>query len=193
MNGSGWNWCDALSAIGSILMPIVTVMLANGWFKKKREEAFEAEQSANMNQDDQEHSDGADVLREFWGAVRNGIAGLGNKSLPTRRFWSLPFKKGVRLVFVISDAYARVELYIDNGDAEWNLNLYEQWKTRRKEIDSELGQLRSGRVIWYDRPQSRAKGIGVQWDKGGLKEKSKWMDIIDFYNDSVSAFNSIMR
>lgn len=193
MNGSGWNWCDALSAIGSILMPIVTVMLANGWFKKKREEAFETEQSVNMNRDDQESSDGADVLREFWCEVRNGIAGLRNKSLPTRRFWSLPFRSGVRLVYVISDAYARVELYIDNGDGEWNLNRYEEWKSRRNEIECELGKKLPGRVIWYDRPQSRAKGIGVEWDQVGLGKKNTWNETVAFYNSSAFVFNSIMR
>jgi len=193
MYGSDWNWCDAVEAIAAIITPILGSGLVIQWFQNKRVEAIRSEESRNMQSDAGSNVDVDDPIHEFWALIQRNVPGLAEKSIPTRRFWSLPFKKGIRLVYVVSTSSARVELYIDNGDRDWNLRVYDQLKRRKSEIERIISRQTSEGVIWFDRLDSRAKGIGIGYEESGLKDQDRWGAVAEFYKRATSALKSVAK
>ena len=184
MYGSDWNWCDAVQAIGTALTPILGLGVVNRWIGKRLSEKIDREEVLNMDCVGESNSAAENSVHDFWQSVQSNVAMLKGRSIPTRRFWSVPHKSGIRLVYVVLETAARVELYIDNGDDEWNLRTFNGWWERKEEIEKQL-RGSSGRVVWFARPNSRAKGIGLQYDASGLSDRNGWASIIDFYKTSA--------
>lgn len=195
MCGNEWNWCDAIQAVGSILTPILGLGIVNHWFEKRLSEKIEREEVANMGRDEETNATGEDALNEFWRSVQKDIPRLEGKSIPTRRYWSVPCERGIRLAYVVLESKARVELYIDNGDEEWNLRTYGDLKNRQKAIKENLSaMLTSGQVQikWFPRPGSRAKGLGLEYNASGLNDKKRWNAIIEFYKKAAPALTKVV-
>ena len=190
MCGSEWNWCDAVQAIGSILTPILGLGIVNHWFERRLFEKIAREEAVNMNLDEEPNATRVDAVNDFWRLVQKNIPRLEGKSIPTRRFWSLPQGKGMRLVYVVLETKARVELYIDNGDDEWNLRIYGDLKNRQVAIEKSLSAILSSEQVqmkWFPRPDSRAKGVGLEYSVSGLSDRSRWDAVIEFYKRAAPA------
>lgn len=179
-----WNWCDAVQAIGAVLTPILGLTVVNRWIGKRLSEKIDHEEMFNMDCVGESNVTKGNSAHDFWQFVQNEIPMLRGRSIPTRRFWSVPYKSGIRLVYVVLETTARVELYIDNGDDEWNLRTFNNWWERKNEIEKRLTGL-SEQVVWFLRPNSRAKGIGLQYSLSGLNEPSGWKGIVDFYKKAA--------
>lgn len=184
MYGSDWNWCDAVQAIGTFLTPILGLGAVKHWVGKKLSEKIDREEKVNMGDGGESNEAAENLVHDFWQLVQRNVTMLKGRSIPTRRFWSVPHKSGIRLVYVVLESAARVELYIDNGDEEWNLRTYNGLLERKEEIEKQLKKS-SGKVVWFARPNSRAKGIGLEYDDFGLSDKDGWVSIIDFYKTAA--------
>ena len=184
MSGSSWSWCDAVQAVMSIVTPVLGLGVVKHWIEKKLLDRINQEENVNMSREDDSNVHGKDVTHDFWKLVQSSIPALEGRSIPTRRFWSIPYKSGIRLVYVVLEKEARVELYIDNGDDEWNLRTYNSWLDRKDLVEKRLGEL-SGRFVWFSRPNSRAKGIGLRYDASGLNDRNGWSAIVDYYKTTA--------
>lgn len=180
MGGDSWSWCDAVQAVMAIVTPVLGLGVVKHWLEKKLLNRINQEENANMSREDESNVQGTDGIRDFWKMAQENIPALKDRSIPTRRFWSIPYKSGIRLVYVVLEKEARVELYIDNGDDEWNLRTYNSWLDRKDLIEKRLGVF-SRQVVWFSRPNSRAKGIGLRYDASGLGDRNGWKAIVDFY------------
>ena len=188
MCGNEWNWCDAVQAIGSILTPLLGLGIVNHWFERKLSEKIDREENMVLNKET--NATGEDALNDFWRLVQKNIPRLEGKSIPTRRYWSVPYEKGIRLAYVVLEAKARVELYIDNGDEEWNLRLYGDLRNRKAAIEKSLSAILSSERVqtkWFPRPDSRAKGLGLEYSASGLNDPRHWDAIIEFYKKAAPA------
>ena len=79
---------------------------------------------------------------------------------------------------------ARIEVYIDSSDKDWNEHLFEQLKEQKKAIESELSE----RLEWEPRKDRRLSRIAasregsIEDDQETLKEIENWMvdKLLDF-------------
>ena len=98
----------------------------------------------------------------------------------TRSWYSFSAGAGLGASYGVNFArggIARVEVYIDNGDEDWNKRLFDQLEEIKEEIESEIG----GEFDWQrlnDRRACRISAVrpgSIADDEETLEEISKWM------------------
>ena len=188
---SEWTWCDAVEAIAAFITPFFGLAIVQNWFNFKREVNVDEEQR-RVFADEEIHPQEYDTLEEFWKLIKDNVTILAKRKIPVRRFWNVPLKKGIRLVFVVKEGCAQAELYIDNGNAEWNREVYDKLKARKDQIEQYVSRMAIGKLIWFDRTSARAKGIGILYEKSGLRDGTKWLNIAKFFNSATPALKNIV-
>ncbi len=84
-------------------------------------------------------------------------------------------KVGVFYNYTITNNSARVELYIDNGDANWNKSVFDSLEKNKTKIEKTIGHS----LIWDRLDDKRASIVRFPIDQSGLKDKDKWNELQD--------------
>jgi hypothetical protein len=84
---------------------------------------------------------------------------------------------------------ARAELYIDTGDDQRNLSIFDELKSKESDIATAF----PGDLIWQDLPGKRACRISVQYHDYGLNDEEHWGDIADFLGDKIAALMKVFK
>ena len=84
-------------------------------------------------------------------------------------------KSGLTYAYVVLMDGARVELYIDTGDAEKNKTIFDHLADKREQIDGEFGQS----LDWQKLEHKRASRIALLIAGGGLTQQDTWPDLQD--------------
>lgn len=91
---------------------------------------------------------------------------------------------GVGLNVVISQRYARVELYINRGSAEENKQVFDLLATRAKESEKSFG----GELIWERMNDKVTSRVKYQLDGVNAFDRADWDKINNFLVDGVIRF-----
>ena len=117
--------------------------------------------------------------------------GIYNNVSPTKDNWLTGASGHSGVVFnpVILMDGARAELYIDTGDDQRNLSIFDELKSKESDIAAAF----PGDLIWQDLPGKRACRISVQYHDYGLNDEEHWNDIADFLGDKVAALIKVFK
>ena len=88
--------------------------------------------------------------------------------------------------YVIRKHDSRVELYIDNGDQERNLRLFDELVSHREEIDESFGE----RLDWQRLEGRKACRVQLEIDVGGWADQDRWPEIADAMIDAMIRLES---
>ena len=68
--------------------------------------------------------------RDFWKLFKdkyhNGNSEFSKRKVPSRRYWDIPIRKGLRYYVTLDSKCARAELHINSPSKEWNKALYDR-------------------------------------------------------------------
>lgn len=106
------------------------------------------------------------VFENITTATKNSYIGAASGFL-TRAYFN----------FVISEKYARVELYIDRERAEENKRIFDAFYSKHDEIESDVGAYE---VKWSRLDDKRACRISIEKDFEGLDNREIWEDAAEF-------------
>ncbi|MDD4476249.1 MAG: DUF4268 domain-containing protein [Eubacteriales bacterium] len=145
---------------------------------KKQEETISSKEEATRHK----------TRYRFWEKalpVMRVKTGIYNNVSPTKDNWITGASGHSGVVFnpVIRMDGARAELYIDTGDEQRNISIYEKLKSKENDIVSSF----PGELIWQDLPGKRACRICVQYHEYGLNNEEHWDEIIVWLADNVAA------
>lgn len=98
-------------------------------------------------------------------------------------------KTGISYNYVIMKAGARVELYIDNGHADWNKSVFDSLSKSRTKIEEEFGHP----LIWERLENKRASRVRFSLNQFGLQNNSKWPELQDQMIEAMIKFEKAFR
>jgi len=98
-------------------------------------------------------------------------------------------KKGIYYSYNITYKGARVELYIDNGDGNWNKNVFDSLVKSKQKIEEAFGNP----FVWERLDDKRASVIRFSLDQYGLRDKDKWPELQDLMIDTMVKFEKAFR
>ncbi len=133
------------------------------------------------------------VRREFWTEVIRAISsktGLYQNISPSTQGW-ISAGSGVRGVgfnLVASRTYARGEVYIDRGDGEENMFIYNQLLAQKGVIEAAFG----GDLTWEPLEGKRACRIKSE-TTGNIFDRDQWPAMIDFMIGAMVKMESAFR
>lgn len=131
---------------------------------------------------------------KFWEQilpVLRARTGIYNNTSPTKDNWlsGASGHSGVGFNAVIRMDGARAELYIDTGDEQRNMNIYNALKANGNDIFTSI----TGELLWQDLPGKRAYRICVQYHDYGLNDEDHWDEIAHFLADNISALMKVFK
>jgi len=144
---------------------------------KKQEETISSKQEITRHK----------TRYEFWEKalpVLRDKTKIFNNVSPTKDNWltgSIGYSGAWFNPIILMDG-ARAELYIDTGDEQRNITIYEKLKSKDNYYSSFPGEL-----IWQDLPGKRACRICVKYHDFGLKNVDHWDEIINWLAEKLSA------
>ena len=110
---------------------------------------------------------------EFWLAFARKYRGekseFSGKDLPTRRYWGFPIGNGMSYYVTFNRSCARVELYIDSANANWN-------KRVCKEMEKKL-QTSNPTFKFDDLKDKRAARVSLRTTSCGLQTETNGMTL----------------
>jgi len=92
------------------------------------------------------------------------------------------FLKRAYFNFVISEKYARVELYIDRAAAEENKRIFDAFYSKRDEIESDVGEYT---LEWNRLDNRRASRINIHKDIESMDNREIWDSVAEFLKDAM--------
>jgi len=87
---------------------------------------------------------------------------------------------GMKYNFVANSKYARVEIYIDNGDRDGNESIFDYLHNKKEEIENKF----CNELVWERLEGKRAYRIKFE-KESNILEKEQWDDMIEFMTDSM--------
>ena len=123
---------------------------------------------------------------EFWTQFLRDInkqTNLCGNVSPTRDSWiSVALGMGgVSISVVISQKYARAEVFINRGNREENKKIFDYFNNRKEQIEKEFGNS----LIWERMDDKITSRIKYQLDNVNAFEKEDWQKINDFLIDAT--------
>jgi len=118
------------------------------------------------------------VLRlEFWGQLLERArkqTNLHARISPNKNSWvsAGAGKSGLAFNYIILRREARVELYIDRGEAEANKRIFDQLYAKREQIEKSFG----GPLTWQRLDGRRACRVCHVLPGAGLQDRDRWAD-----------------
>ncbi len=97
-------------------------------------------------------------------------------------------KTGLGYVYVILMNSARIELYIDTGDANKNKKIFDELNKRKQEIETDFG----GELEWQRLDNKRASRIAKTVVNKGLEDVDDWPLIQDQMIDAMIRFEKAL-
>jgi len=98
-------------------------------------------------------------------------------------------KRGLSYNYIITTVGARVEMYIDNGDLDWNKSTFDTLVANKQEIESVFGHS----PVWERLDDKRASAIRFKIDQGGLRDKDKWSELQNHMIELMIKFEEAFR
>jgi len=136
------------------------------------------------------------VLRlEFWGQLLERAkerTGLHARISPSKGNWiryARAGKSGLAFNYVIRMGDARVELYIDQGEAEANKRVFDQLFANKEQIEAAFGES----LEWQRLDDRRACRIRHRLTLGGLADRDRWPDIQEAMIDSMVRLEQALK
>ncbi|HEV8080490.1 MAG TPA: DUF4268 domain-containing protein [Chitinophagaceae bacterium] len=96
---------------------------------------------------------------------------------------------GVTFNFVISNYYARVEVYISRGNKEENKLIFNELKTQQNDIESKFGDV----LIWEELPAKKASRIKYEKNQVDYFNKEDWQLMIEFLINAMPRLEKAFR
>jgi hypothetical protein len=136
----------------------------------------------------------SDVLKiEFWNLL---LPEINKKNTLFQNIHSLSSSwisagsgvAGVPFNFVISRTYARVEMYIDNGNKDENEFIFDYLYKNKNDIEQKFNSL----LIWEKLEDKRACRVKFQ-ESYNCFNKEEWERIIDFLVDAMVRFENASK
>jgi hypothetical protein len=98
-------------------------------------------------------------------------------------------KSGVSYNYVIRMADARIELYIDCGNATENKRIFDALASQKDEIERRFGD----ELEWHRLDNLQTSRIARMIPGGGLRDEDRWPEIHDRMIDAMARFEQAMR
>ena len=136
-----------------------------------------------------------DMLRlKFWEDLQNRLRGqtkLHTEIKPSKASWlgMGAGRGGLGYNYVILIDKARIELYIDTGNAEANQKIFEELLSRKDEIEKVFGEP----LDWQALERRRACRIAYHMPGVGLKDEEAWPELQDRMIDAMIRFEKAFR
>jgi hypothetical protein len=134
----------------------------------------------------------ADLYKRFWAAFLDRVhaerPGWTRARVPTDVNWMTmpsPIKGAVIGVNFAQKGQLRTELYIDSGDGDTNMKIFEELQSRQEEIESIFG----APLSWEDLPGKRACRI-ASYASGAVTEVERHGDYISWFIESGTQLRS---
>jgi hypothetical protein len=130
---------------------------------------------------------------EFWKQLlekNRGKTDLFSAVSPSKECWLTTGagKSGLGYVYVILMDSARIELYIDTGDANKNKKIFDELHKKKQEIETDFG----GELEWQRLDDKRASRIAKTVTNKGLKDIDDWSSIQDKMIDTMIRFEKAL-
>ena len=151
---------------------------------KKQEETISSKEEATRHK--KQYS--------FWEKalpVLRSKTGIYNNVSPTKDSWltGASGHSGVSFNPVILKDGARAEIYIDTGDEQRNISIYEKLKSKENDIETSFREV----LDWQDLPGKRACRICVKYNDYGLKNEDHWNDIINWLSNNIAELMKVFK
>jgi uncharacterized protein YnzC (UPF0291/DUF896 family) len=153
---------------------------------------------AEKNQDDintQEELKSRQILRlEFWKLflkeAANKLSSIQNIS-PSKENWITLGSglSGVGFNFVISNYYARVEVYISRSIKEDNTIIFKSLHEKKNEIEAVFGD----QLIWEELPDKKTCRVKYELNNVNSNVREDWREMIDFMIDGMKRLEKSFR
>ncbi len=98
-------------------------------------------------------------------------------------------KTGIFYNYVINYDGARIQLYIDNGNGEWNKNIFDSLLQSKDEIEKAYGEA----LVWERLEDNRASIVRFYINHYGLQQKDNWSNLQDLMIDTMIKFDQAFR
>lgn len=98
-------------------------------------------------------------------------------------------KKGISYNYIITTNGARVELYIDNGDGNWNKSAFDSLLKNKPKIEEAFGDS----FVWERLDDKRASVVRFSINQFGLQDKDKWPELQDQMIEAMIKFEKAFR
>jgi hypothetical protein len=95
--------------------------------------------------------------------------------------------RGVGFNFSATKTYGRAELYIDRGEREENLFIFDSLLSRRNEIEDAF----DGELVWERLDGKQACRIKAEGE-GNIFDRARWTDMIDYMTDAMVRLEKAM-
>lgn len=133
------------------------------------------------------------VRKEFWVELlkeMNKISKLFQNISPSTSNWIGTGSgiSGIAYNFVITQKYARVELYIDKGDQYINEKIFKSLFDQKNIIEIEFGD----NLVWEELKDKRACRIKYEKIDCNVFDKNDWDEMINFMTKSMIKFEKAL-
>lgn len=175
---------------GEILVSIdkiIPVKEAEDYIVKMAEKI--QEEQSSQNEIKQRHL----IRKEFWQLLiqkYNAISKLYSNISPSKDAWISAGTglSGVGFNFVVSQRYARVEVYMSRNNADENKFIYDRLFARRGEIEKEIP------FIQWERLENRkASRIKVEKTEVSLYNREDWDEMIGFMVENMKKVEQVFK
>ena len=156
-----------------------TVATPNGWRKDR---------------DTKPTSESSEIYRVFFQSLVDTLREQHNFTKTrrvgknTRNWWAFSAgSRGFSYRPFLGQKQARVDLYIDNGDGDWNFDSFDRLEEAKQDIESELGSP----LDWQRLDQSRACRIALSWPGTVLDDDRTFAQIQNWMVENLLKFKQI--
>lgn len=134
------------------------------------------------------------IRKEFWTQLlsrsRNKTSLFSKKAPGIESYLSTGAgKKGIYYNYIITSKGARIQLYIDISDANWNKSTYTYLLKNKNKIEDSFGDS----LIWDRLDDNRASLIRYSINQSGLQEKDKWSELQDRMVEAMVKFEKAFK
>ena len=98
-------------------------------------------------------------------------------------------KTGISYSYNITYEGARVELYIDKGEVNWNKSVFDSLFKNKPKIEESFGDS----LLWERLEEKRASVIRFSLNEFGLQDKDKWPELQDQMIEAMIKFEKAFR
>lgn len=132
--------------------------------------------------------------QEFWGellAMSKGKTDLfSNKKPSIESYLSTGSgKTGIGYTYIITSNEARVELYIDKGNGDWNKQVFDQLFADREQIEKDF----QSPLVWDRLNDKRASVIRYQIEQSGIEDREGWSDLQKTMIEAMIRFENAFK
>lgn len=154
------------------------------------------EEAKEIGQEKKEYAQRHILRKEFWTKLLEKAktkTKLYDNISPSIYSWigTGAGKSGISYNFVISNRYARCEIYMDAGkdSEEINKARFDKLRENKEEIEKKLGK----QLRWERLENRRASRISFEFEEGSLKNKDTWDEVQEKMINIMIKIESVFR